>query len=553
MANLAHGPYLFRGTTSATASGDQARITVAAGLAGIRRRGSDAVARYAGAEGASGHRGTEANCRLRRRMAGLLCTPVWPARGTIAKRIARAPQRTGMRLEAVRVSGLFGRFTHELTFPPNERITIMIGPNGFGKTMILRILDALFNQPLRSLGRLPFAELAATFDDHSEVRVRRLVAATSPAVPTPPERRASVDVEVSFRNASGHEYHFTPGPPLEHREVSFPMGLIEEAIPLLERVAPRAWRHRQTGETLELDEILERYEEDLPRPDRPAPAAAPDWLQTIRDAIPVRFIDTERLTHPPTHRNRSTRLHRFGPAAGGRTVRRFSEELAERVKRTLTEYGALAQSLDRTFPARLVESPPGSDMTMAQLRAALTEVDAKRASLVEAGLLAPEQEEWGVPVPALEKVDQSRLGVLAVYARDAKQKLSVFDDLYARISSLQRIANSRFLHKQVVVSSEGLCVRTAEGSQLDLEMLSSGEQHELVLFYELLFRVRDNSLILIDEPELSLHVAWQEQFLSDLQGIAELGKFRVLMATHSPQIIADRWDLTVELRAPNGK
>ncbi|RAM48504.1 MAG: hypothetical protein C6Y22_27565 [Hapalosiphonaceae cyanobacterium JJU2] len=80
--------------------------------------------------------------------------------------------------------------------------------------------------------------------------------------------------------------------------------------------------------------------------------------------------------------------------------------------------------------------------------------------------------------------------------------------------------------------------------------LSSGEQHELVLLYELLFKVQPNSLVLIDEPELSLHVGWQIQFLKDLQEITKLTDLYVLMATHSPDIIQNRWDLTVELKGP---
>ena len=48
---------------------------------------------------------------------------------------------------------------------------------------------------------------------------------------------------------------------------------------------------------------------------------------------------------------------------------------------------------------------------------------------------------------------------------------------------------------------------------------------------------------------VSLHVTWQKQFLRDLQQVTELASFDVLIATHSPQIVHDRWDdLTVELQ-----
>ena len=53
--------------------------------------------------------------------------------------------------------------------------------------------------------------------------------------------------------------------------------------------------------------------------------------------------------------------------------------------------------------------------------------------------------------------------------------------------------------------------------------------------------------MLIDEPELSLHVAWQKRFLPDLLKIGELSHFDALIATHSPYIAGERSDLMVPL------
>lgn len=161
-----------------------------------------------------------------------------------------------------------------------------------------------------------------------------------------------------------------------------------------------------------------------------------------------------------------------------------------------------------------------------------------------------DEELEGLTVPIVTQVDPPMRAVLSVYAQDALQKLSVFDRLYARVDTLKRIANDRLLYKQVSVGADGLTV-TANGSSIDLEMLSSGEQHELVLICGLLLETAENSLILIDEPELSLHVAWQEKVLEDLEEMASLSNFQVLLATHSPEIIGDRWDLTVELKGPS--
>ncbi len=65
--------------------------------------------------------------------------------------------------------------------------------------------------------------------------------------------------------------------------------------------------------------------------------------------------------------------------------------------------------------------------------------------------------------------------------------------------------------------------------------------------YELIFKTEENTLVLIDEPEISLHITWQKEFLNDILRIIDLQKMQVIVATHSPQIINGRWDLVYNL------
>ena len=187
---------------------------------------------------------------------------------------------------------------------------------------------------------------------------------------------------------------------------------------------------------------------------------------------------------------------------------------------------------------------------MEQIRGKLSDLERKRSRLTDAGLLDKEaQSHFEVP----SAIDSSKADVLSVYIDDVKQKLGVFDRLFAKIDLFRSILNRRFLFKTVSVNkNQGVVFHTSAGTPLAPSSLSSGEQHEVVLLYQLLFEVKPKSLILIDEPELSLHILWQEQFLRDLADITALSDFDVLIATHSPQIISDRWDLTVELKGPNG-
>jgi predicted ATP-binding protein involved in virulence len=188
-------------------------------------------------------------------------------------------------------------------------------------------------------------------------------------------------------------------------------------------------------------------------------------------------------------------------------------------------------------------------MTSAKLQTELRELENKRESLMSAGLMEPD--ETNVQVPDQAVVDDLTRTVLSIYIKDVEKKLKVFDDILEKIQLLQKIINARFLYKKMNISKrEGYLFVTPDGAPLAPDSLSSGEQHELVLFYELLFRIQPGSLILIDEPELSLHIEWQQQFLKDLAAITQIANFDVVIATHSADIIFDRWDLTVDLKGP---
>ena len=411
-----------------------------------------------------------------------------------------------MKISRIGVYGLFDRFNHDLEFDPDERITIMIGPNGFGKTMTLRILNALFNLPVRSLERMPFNEVIVVFDDCSNLKVSRI---SGQWTCRKPHDQPTLKFEYSrkpLESYTSEEAQFS------EEELPFSISDIDEMIPSLVQIGPSKWRNLDTGETLDLDDVIAGYGEQLQLTPGTSDSNSA-WLRDIRNSIPVHFIGTERLTTSSTEGPRTPRTvrsrRRYPRTSPERTVRQYSDKLAQQVQRKLTEYATLSQSLDRTFPARLVEEPTTLAPSIDDLEQKLAEVEERRSSIVKAGLLI--QEDESLSEPTIKKLDQSRRGVLAVYAQDALQKLSVFDDLYARVNTLKRIANARFLYKQVSVSTDGLKVAAIDGSNIDLEMLSSGEQHELVLLYDLLFGIAKNSLILIDEPELSLHVALARQ------------------------------------------
>lgn len=462
-----------------------------------------------------------------------------------------------MRIIEISVEGLFGIFNHRIPLNLEDRITIIHGPNGFGKTILLKMVYGLFNRRYSELRNIPFLKLEIKFDDGNLVwveRTKRKDKQTQSLFPDeedgngtrhkkPKKLGQFQTVAVNWLASNTQEPKAFSLPASSTGEI--PTHFIErfdKIVPRLERISQRKWLYLPTREILSPEDIIDRFGHILQFDILPEP----DWWTDFQSSVRVHLIEAQRLLNLGS--KNSDILHsRPGTIL---VVEQYASELAEKIQKKLAESAAISQSLDRSFPARLVEKLGKSKLTDDELRQKLSELEEKRTRLKEAGFL--EKEEDGAFLPKRE-IAGSTKEVLEVYVEDVEQKLGVFDGLTQRIDLFRKIINNRFMHKELAISKlTGFSFTTIDGKPLPPTALSSGEQHELVLLYQLLFKVHAGSLILIDEPELSLHVAWQKQFLRDLQEITKLSAFDVLIATHSPQIIHDRWDLTVELKGPAG-
>ncbi len=121
----------------------------------------------------------------------------------------------------------------------------------------------------------------------------------------------------------------------------------------------------------------------------------------------------------------------------------------------------------------------------------------------------------------------------------------------ARIEGFRDIiARSEFAHKSMQTDARYGFRFLADNDDhiiLPVDKLSSGEQHLLIMTFELLFMASDDSLILIDEPEMSFHMLWQVDYLKNLRSITTLREMQCIVCTHSPQIFNQDWDLTLDL------
>lgn len=166
---------------------------------------------------------------------------------------------------------------------------------------------------------------------------------------------------------------------------------------------------------------------------------------------------------------------------------------------------------------------------------------------------------FGTETPGDPKAQQSyfrwsslrpKLPIVSHIERDVNVYNKDIKNIFEGITRYKDILNSFFgeSKKQLDVDEVGeIEIKTSGGKIVSLYQLSSGERQLFVLISNLLFN-RDQlqaNVLIIDEPELSLHLKWQEMFVDSL--IEANPRTQMILATHSPSIILNRDERCIEL------
>ena len=447
-----------------------------------------------------------------------------------------------LRLQRIEVDGLFGIYDHRIDLNATDRVTVLHGPNGVGKTSVLRMVHAVLRNDLACFKRIPFDRFLLRFRDGSVLQLRP---------PALSERNEGTGT-LTLTTADGTDLT---------REVDLRPSEAESTaarIPYLEphHSAPDAWIDVRHGKILSELDVLSQFGENRtrdwpglgflssfpPNSNRP-PSEEPFWLDAFLESTNAFLIEAQRLVRTQSATPSTIGWSR-GSAAFVSSVLECSRDLRERLGHTMAQYGREAQTLDQTFPQRLISAT--RQLPEDELQERMAVLDGKTEGLKAIGIL-DETPAHPVDPPRMRDMDATVARAMTLYVEDTEHKLRALDDLATRTRLLLGNVNGKFRNKQIHLDRTDGLVAECGGSRLQLNSLSSGEQHELVLHYDLLFRVQPNTVVLIDEPELSLHVEWQKRFLPDLKQIVELSGFDAVVATHSPFIVGDDDDLMVGL------
>lgn len=370
-------------------------------------------------------------------------------------------------LSEIRIKGLYGLYTYALSFHPDRQpFCFVTGSNGYGKTTLLKMLDALYNLDFDRLSSIEFGEFELFFQDGYDIHIsqNRMYDSDSSSDETEPN-----NIVLSFRAKNENEF-------LREEEIVWESNKAEEK--------------RLNNMTAYLS------------------------------SHPIYFITDKRL-------------YKGGSELTiGETLENLMKEFLQKVQLELNT--ALQRGMMK------VNSPISKEDYDSQVSSLQPLIDSiMKYELVEEN-----------PIPAYS-VEQAAFCHTCITALENALDNDVLGDI-ARLDALSLIIeNYEFANKHLELSPYfgfRFRVNDENGTFLSFDQLSSGEQHIMLMNYDILFDVVDETLVLIDEPELSFHIEWQGQFMFNLKEMVAARKdLQFIICTHAPEMFGYEWGLSVDL------
>lgn len=150
--------------------------------------------------------------------------------------------------------------------------------------------------------------------------------------------------------------------------------------------------------------------------------------------------------------------------------------------------------------------------------------------------------------------------ILMPYFDSLMEKIQDVSPAARLIGSFIESINTMFRDKEINYSiQDGFRVHSNIVSEdkrdrggIRFDKLSSGEKHIIFLLAKVIISAtRGDSLLIIDEPEISLGIQWQRLFVKYAQECAYESNLQIVMATHSPLILEDFDEIDISMPKRN--
>lgn len=460
-------------------------------------------------------------------------------------------------LRSLFIKELFDRFDYNLDFqvPDGGGIKIITAPNGYGKSTVLNLVADVLAGRYERVAQTPFVELRLVVDSGKVLSIDRWDESdgTLPKLgyafyKNEKQKKASATWFWDSEEQSSERTIEWGGRTYSHNGRVWTDQSNRPAMPYLQR--------RFNSLASETDQPRKR------------PSNEPPWLTEFYRDYKVTFITADRLAL-----GQEAEFDRQGHPITA--IESEAMAVAEEIQELRARYEQTARGLESTFPKRILNAlaedlgKQGYLEKLEELKK-YTDTISREQQIIELGILSELDVSRGDFFKDLT-AHPSAVVVLLEYFKDFDARLKAIEDGVKRLSLFVDTLNKMLLRKIVRIDiEEGITITSTRkplvdmpdpsprvgndgevlGADIKLSNLSSGEQHLVVLLSRIILQTQEGAVTLLDEPEISLHPQWQVDFTKLLSEAIDLNRSQVILATHSPALIDDRWDDVIELWQP---
>jgi energy-coupling factor transporter ATP-binding protein EcfA2 len=428
-------------------------------------------------------------------------------------------------IRRIDVTGLFGRYDYVLpsgaSTPEMSRLFMLYGDNGSGKTTILRLVFHMLAHVDKAghkseLAKTPFRRILVELEDGTLVAASRAetrsvaVGGYTLSIQRPGEHTLSVALEVDADGAISGNNDELPHFLEALRALKLGLYFLADDRRLRDASRDRSFDYRVRSENLDFWTESSRRRRE-------------------RNADQATLVQGAMKKFESWMRTDALRRSRIGEAR--------SDSVYTEVLRRIV-------GLDDS-------ESEGEVTPIDELSRQVRELGARAEQYSKYGLVSTfnASELVSLISQAPRHNYRAASAVLLPYVQGLSARLNALASAQTIIDGLVSSVNSFFSDKHVRYDVRyGLKVFLGDGEELNPDLLSSGERQMLILLCNCV-TLPAKSILIVDEPELSLNVKWQRVLAQALLACTEHSRVQFVLATHSFEILASRRECIVPLEA----
>lgn len=409
-----------------------------------------------------------------------------------------------------------------------DTVSFISGRNGSGKTTVLRVIDALAKPDWAALEEIKFSKVSARlngFDNQENIT-------------------STLNIEID-RTSEGNtlrafdnESEITDAQvPSQQQNIAAILKVLEMQGVIWKATCGRHWASNINPHMTE-KEVMDNHGQGIQVANE-----ASKKLQPYLDKWNVSLYEVKRLYEAAT----TIRVNRSVQQAATlrSTVDNIPTKLQNIMERKDSEVMTSMQDREEQVLANLISFDQHNVPSVDVLNSQLAKINTARQNLNQIGLYANHPQ---IDVNLTNELSIELRHAVSDMLNELDRKLKPYSELLELIKIFEDMLQPTLRDIEIKIEKNyGLQFIASNGDHVQPCDLSSGQQQQLFLMFQIVFTGEHGQQFLIDEPEISMDYTWQTEIAERLERVAKVHRSKFILATHSPAVIAERWESANEL------